>query len=195
MTLSHADLVTLAHSWLLGAGECGFAFTEPQMPRSSEMPDALGYRGNGFTILIECKTSRADFLADRKKPFRRMPSMGVGGLRYFMTPPGLVKPEELPAKWGLIYAYPSGQTRSVVNPPRPKTRAQLDALNAAVFVEHERNTAAEFCLLMSALRRVEIKGFWHVIESAFDVAPATDPQPLRVPLWDLPDELVLEGVS
>jgi len=34
-----------------------------------EIPDVIGF-GSGFSIVIECKVSRADFLQDKKKPHR-----------------------------------------------------------------------------------------------------------------------------
>lgn len=177
---THQDLVELAHRWLLGAGRCEFAFAEVGVPNCPEMPDAIGYMGNAFTVLVECKTSRADFFADAKKPFRKMPSLGLGGFRYFLVPAGLVKPDELPAKWGLIYAYPSGQTRGVVHP----LLMAHDKRKAFLFGQDERNTGAELRLLLAALRRVHLKGFWHVVEAAFYDVPGTEALPLREPVWD-----------
>ena len=69
----------------------------------AENPDVWGT--NGFhSTLIEVKTSRADFLRDRKKFFRQKQGekYACGNFRYFLTPAGLVKSEELPASWGLL---------------------------------------------------------------------------------------------
>lgn len=65
---------------------------------SGELPDALGFR-NGASCLIECKTSRADFLPDRKKRFRIDPKLGMGDWRFMLTPKGLVTVDELPTGW------------------------------------------------------------------------------------------------
>jgi len=65
-----------------------------------EIPDALGFASRKST-LIECKASRSDFLSDKKKSFRQKPDEGMGCLRYYLTPPGLVDPDELPENWGL----------------------------------------------------------------------------------------------
>jgi hypothetical protein len=70
-----------------------------------EIPDAIGWRSYE-SYLVECKTSRADFLADLKKPHRVNPDWGMGDRRYYMTPPDLVQPDELPEHWGLLWAYP-----------------------------------------------------------------------------------------
>ena len=44
---------------------------------SSEQPDVIGFN-NSQSILIECKTSRSDFRADKKKHFRIKPDIGMG---------------------------------------------------------------------------------------------------------------------
>jgi hypothetical protein len=67
-----------------------------------ERPDALLFNSSG-TFLVETKVTRQDFLNDRKKTFRAEPSQGVGKYRYYACPEGLIKPEELPERWGLIY--------------------------------------------------------------------------------------------
>lgn len=70
---------------------------------SGERPDAIGWR-DGISILIECKASHADFLADRKKPFRAETDnqQGMGDWRFYLCPPEIIKPEELPEGWGLL---------------------------------------------------------------------------------------------
>ena len=69
---------------------------------SGETPDVIGWKGRCRSVLIECKVSRADFLADREKPFRKDPSLGMGCERFYLTPAGLIRPAELPGKWGLL---------------------------------------------------------------------------------------------
>lgn len=96
---------------------CQFAIIEPAC--NGENPDVFGVR-HGYThdikvgtILLEAKTSRADFLGDKRKPHRVNPETGVGKWRYYICPEGLIKPEELPPKWGLIYALPSGKCKVI----------------------------------------------------------------------------------
>lgn len=67
-----------------------------------ERPDALLFNSGG-TYLIETKVTRTDFLNDAKKKFRADPTKGVGRYRYYACPEGLIAPEELPDRWGLIY--------------------------------------------------------------------------------------------
>jgi len=67
----------------------------------SERCDAILF-DSGSSYLIETKISRGDFLADFKKAHRQE-GCGIGNYRYYACPTGLIKPEELPEKWGLIY--------------------------------------------------------------------------------------------
>ena len=68
----------------------------------SETPDILGW-SCGYSIMIEVKVGRGDFLRDFKKPFRQICHTGVGEFRYYLCPTGLIKGVELPDKWGLLY--------------------------------------------------------------------------------------------
>lgn len=67
-----------------------------------ERVDAILF-STGSSYMIETKISRADFFADSSKDFRINPEKGVGRYRYYACPEGLILPEELPSKWGLIY--------------------------------------------------------------------------------------------
>lgn len=98
MSATHAELVDCARRWL--ARRCPVVATEV-VTAAGETPDAIGWRGY-TTVVIECKTSRSDFAADRQKFFRVRPEHGMGYQRYFMTPTGLVRPDEIPADWGLL---------------------------------------------------------------------------------------------
>ena len=111
----------------------------------SETPDAIGFDAGGFSTLIECKASRADFHADNKKYFRRSPETGMGHRRYFMAPVGLLKPEIMPDGWGLIEVYTktdSGRRK------RYETKA---ATHFPVI-----NERAQTGMLVSVMRRLEI---------------------------------------
>lgn len=103
--MTHAELVARAGAWLKIQG-CGIVFTE-LVTYAGEIPDAIGWRDMGAnSYLVECKASRSDFLADRKKPFRTEGTLALGRYRYYLCPPGMIKPEELPPKWGLLYCHP-----------------------------------------------------------------------------------------
>ena len=113
---------------------------------AQEIPDVLVMQSGAHSVLIECKVSRTDFLTDKDKFFRRQENYGMGDVRYYAAPVGLIKPEELPTGWGLLEVGPC-QTREVVKP------------------EHkEANKRKECLMLMSALRRLEISTAVFVIQ-------------------------------
>jgi len=106
------------------------------------MPDAIGWKRANHSVLVECKITRANFLADRGKPFRQKPEQGVGCERFYLTPPALVKPEELPAGWGLL-EFRRGRVEVV--------QASAKNLRTAAGLRYEMN------LLLASLRRVEVR--------------------------------------
>lgn len=66
-----------------------------------EQADVIGFRSQ-CSVVIESKVSRADFLVDQKKPHRT--DAGIGLYRFYICPPGMIRVDELPARWGLLYA-------------------------------------------------------------------------------------------
>lgn len=117
--MTHAELCQLAARWLRqpasrGGPGCAVALSEPRIGfLGGEIPDAIGFRlaePDTGSVVIECKTSRADFHADRKKKHRG--EAGMGQYRYFLCPEGLVDPVELPARWGLLVATRRGTVRA-----------------------------------------------------------------------------------
>jgi len=138
--MTHAQLVQKAVRWLRSY-RCGVVLSE-QACASGEMPDAIGWKQACHSVLVECKISRADFLADREKPFRQKPERGVGSERFYLTPPALIKIEELPPDWGLL-EYRRGHIEML----RPSAKNLL----TAVGFRYEMN------LLLASLRRVEVR--------------------------------------
>ncbi len=96
--ITHSELVAVAIKY--AQRRCPIVISE--VATTGEEPDVLGWTGSGSSVLFECKATRSDFLADRRKPYRANPEAGVGDFRYFFTPRGLVTRQELPAGWGLI---------------------------------------------------------------------------------------------
>ena len=138
--MTHTQLVEKAVRWLR-AYRCGVVLSE-QACVSGEMPDAIGWKQACHSVLVECKITRADFLADRAKPFRRKPEKGVGSERFYLTQPTLIKAEELPAGWGLLECH-----RGRVEIVRPSAKN----LRTATGFRYEMN------LLLASLRRVEVR--------------------------------------
>ena len=120
---------------------CGVVLSEPACA-SGEMPDAFGWKKKCHSVLVECKASRPDFLADRDKPFRQRPETGVGCERYYMAAKGLIRVEEIPAGWGLLEV--SGREVEKVKPSAKNLRSEMG-------VGYEMN------LLLASLRRVEVR--------------------------------------
>ncbi len=138
--MTHAQLVEQAVAWLRSY-RCGVILSE-QACISGEMPDAIGWKRASRSVLVECKVSRADFLADRDKPFRQKPDLGLGCERFYLTPPGLLEPKELAPGWGLLEV----RKRKV-----EMVRRSARDLRTAAGLAYEMN------LLLASLRRVEIR--------------------------------------
>jgi hypothetical protein len=137
--LTHKELVKKARAWLTNNQRCTVVMAELATTHNTETPDALGFFAfGGSSILVECKASRADFLADKNKVFRREAERGMGDQRYFMAPAGLVKPSEVPDSWGLLEAHDH----------------QIRVAKEAVFTAADKN--AEIVMLVSVLRRLEL---------------------------------------
>jgi hypothetical protein len=138
--MTHVQLVEKAVRWLRYY-RCGVVLSE-QACVSGEMPDAIGWKRACRSVLVECKVTRADFLADRTKPFRLKPEQGVGSERFYLTVAGLVRPEQLPEGWGLLEVR--GRGVEIVHPSAKNLRT-------AVGFSYEMN------LLLASLRRVEVR--------------------------------------
>lgn len=139
--MTHADLVKRAERWLRGTKHCGVVLSERRCGGAREVPDAIGWRASFWSILVECKATRSDFLKDRKKVFRMDPDSGMGQTRWFMVAPGVVKDlAELPDGWGLL-----------------EVRGRIKALREATQVGYNFQAARrELALLYSAMRRVQL---------------------------------------
>jgi hypothetical protein len=134
-TLTHADLVQRAAAWL--ASRRHAVVLMERSPRWVwESPDAFGVRSPGIVSVIECKTSRADFMRDAHKP-HAVSGMTMGDERWYMTPPGLLDPAGLPADHGLLEVH-SLQVRTVVKAtPRAVTVDQMRKALAFLY-DHRR---------------------------------------------------------
>jgi hypothetical protein len=60
-------------------------------------------------LAFEIKVSRGDFRQELKKPMKRRWALRYSNLFYFVAPPGLLKPEELPLEAGLMEPNAKGQ--------------------------------------------------------------------------------------
>ncbi len=138
----HAQLVKLAESWLRRSYRCGVILSE-QACSSGEVPDVIGWKGQCRSVVVECKVSRADFLADAQKPWRKDPDQALGCERLYLAPAGMIAPSELPAGWGLLECH-GRRVQLAVRPRRTSLRTPQGMM-------HEMN------LLLASLRRVEVR--------------------------------------
>jgi hypothetical protein len=138
--------VKLGRRYLLR--ECPVVISE--IAGGREEPDVIGFKHGGESLLIECKASRSDYLAEKKKPIhRRLPprfaalenrssSNGMGSRRYYLTPENLITADELPQGWGLLELM---KNKRIIGLRR----------GSALF---EKDAQAEINLLISTLRRM-----------------------------------------
>ena len=139
--MTHAGLVTKSVEWLRRNYRCGIVLAE-QACCSGEMPDAIGWKGKCQSVLIECKISRADFLADRNKPWRQNGDIALGSERFFMAPRGIIGTSELPVGWGLLELH-RGKVEMAA-----KSKKNLRSQTGLMY---------EMNLLLASLRRVEVR--------------------------------------
>lgn len=161
--MQHATLVQMGVRWL--GRQCSVVFYEAA-PARGEIPDVLGWSGSAST-LIECKVSRADFLRDRAKKSRMR--LGLGQRRYYLCPAGVLRPEDLPPKWGLLWAGKGSVT------------VQREARGFA-----KRNLTGEVQFLSAMLRRAQIRigtrplAEWLRGENRFEAVRGVSPNAARV---------------
>lgn len=145
--VTHDDLVMRAEKWLKSQN-CKVVIRDPFRTMNQEQPDTIGWR-DGVSILIEAKASRADFLADKKKWFRKYPEKGMGDWRFYICEPDVIRIEDLPEGWGLLYVT-------------PKTIKKVHGIPTNCNwhnCPHTPNKRAETVMLVSALRRLQIRGY------------------------------------
>lgn len=140
--MTHRELCLKAAKHLKNKGiqpfhKCRYVVCE--LERLGECPDAFGFGGSS-TQLIEVKVSRADFLSDKNKYWRKLPSYGIGSFRSYLCPEGIIKESDLPEKWGLIWLYENGD---IIEVRKPELQ--------------ESNHREEINLITSILRRENIK--------------------------------------
>ena len=134
---THDDLVELARRWLITRG-CNVVITE-MASNAGQEPDAIGWLGSGYSILIECKTSRADFFSDRNKGCNRA-DYSMGAYRFYLAPHGMIDVSDLPGGWGLL---------------APRGRRVAKQAESNYFENYKEDR--ELNILLSAMRRLKFK--------------------------------------
>jgi len=138
----HRRLCISSAKWLRKPGRirpvsCPYVAVE-LVTAGIESPDVFGWN-YWTTVLIEVKVSHSDFLADSKKHSRKHPEDGVGSFRYYCCPYGLIKEDEVPENWGLLW----------------ETEAGIISIKKAR--RQQTNSQAEVAILSSIMRREGVK--------------------------------------
>lgn len=120
---THESMVNHAASWLAARQKyegqkynylaCQMVLPEPHgysFGFGGAKPDVYGF--GLTTVNIECKVSRSDFLADLKKEHHHP----YGHYKIYACPKNMIKPDELPEKWGLLWFTDGGAGKLVVEP-------------------------------------------------------------------------------
>lgn len=103
----HKLLTEMGAKWIRQNGFDVIA-TEHSCEQNLEQPGVVAFRSN-CSAFIEVIANR-DCLADRKDHRR-----GLGVYRFYLCPEGVLTPDDLPPRWGLLYA----RGRSVVEIVKP----------------------------------------------------------------------------
>lgn len=149
--MTHSELVAEAMFWIsrrwrstsVGGHSIPYVTISEMSHSGSEFPDVIAFHDGRSSTLIECKISRADFRADKRKTHRAVPKLGMGKFRYYAAPKGIITEDDLPPGWGLL----------VINPESKDKRSRV-VVPSSEF--RERNHAAETSILLSFIRRFDI---------------------------------------
>ena len=142
--MTHSDLCALGAKYMQEKGLLRFqrpkyVVVEIQTMPGTPRPDIYGF-GGAITQQIEVKVGRGDFLKDRNKTHRQDPDSDVGELRSYLCQIGLIKPDEVPPGWGLLYCDTKNNIRVIKEPSI-----------------QESNMRAELTIISSVLRRVKVR--------------------------------------
>lgn len=145
----HDSLSSLGAKWLKRQGFPVVA-TELVSIGCREQADVIGFRSN-CSVVIESKVSRSDFFADLKKQHRL--TGGLGLYRFYLCPPDMIRPDELPERWGLLYAA-GKKVVEVVRPQGNIWPGNETAMETWDRFKHKPDLAAERSILFSISRRL-----------------------------------------
>ena len=166
----HDYLVQRARNWLVAGGGCRFAFAEFSTWFTRDIPDAIGFQENGLTVMVECKTSRSDFHADKRKASRQN-GKPLAHYQYYLCEKGVIVPNDLDGlesgDWGLLWIK-SSKAVSVKRYPKSHFYKKTE------WGQDEKYAAAEDYaryVMESALFRAEKKGLIPWLNRAFSNPP------------------------
>lgn len=126
---THDALIKKAKWWLLQRRGCVVATTERGgagwyfgINQGIEIADAIGWLPNHWSVLIECKTSKSDFIKDKEKTHRKRGQTSLGQERWYLAPAGIINKDDVPPTWGLLEIKGS----RVYQTKKPKVSKELN---------------------------------------------------------------------
>ena len=165
--VTHKELTFLGEQWLKKRG-AGVVMREiGAYTRNNENPDIIGWVSS-TSVLIECKKSRSDFLADKKKLFRRFPDKGMGDFRLYLCPEGIINPSDLPDNWGLLWY--DGKKIKPIHGMSKSYRITTWKCDKTKF---KKCLQSEHDMLYSGCRRLSIQGVFNQIYDSSSVITPT----------------------
>jgi len=173
--MSHNELIVRGKKWLFSrsGGKCKFVLKEMMALGNAEIPDLIGFNYY-HSILVECKTSRSDFHADKKKAVRNGQRVGVGERKYFLCEKEIIFSSDLPEHWGLLWIY--GKRIKVIE------RSTERKFNYHPEIENGKRLSHERDMMISALNRFQIR-----LGPDFEMINDMDWNP--TPLWSMKHEM------
>lgn len=126
----HHDLASRLSAWRREQGRITWENIELLVPRAEGGKQAV--RPDVFSLAAtydekrinpcvdEVKVSRADFLADVARPEKRNGYSQIAEVLYYVTPKGMIKPDEVPAECGLLVEVQEGQFTVAKRPKKRK---------------------------------------------------------------------------
>ena len=88
------------------------------------LPDVYATNGE-ISAIIEVKTSHSDYERDGAKYSLLKPDRAIGDFRYYLCPENIIKIDELPPYWGLLY-YKDGKIKKIRSAIRQPCDRTLD---------------------------------------------------------------------
>ncbi|WP_205504550.1 hypothetical protein [Rufibacter psychrotolerans] len=116
--MTHKDLVDIAYKWVLKEAGCPIAFRDfvSEHQPDEQYPDVIGLGSFGKSVAVKVDVSRHYYHQTISREIWQNPDKSMGRFRFLCVPTDLVKAEELPANWGLIYVGKDGKAACVHNP-------------------------------------------------------------------------------
>ena len=140
----HYELCELGAKWLKSRKNCE-RYETPWKYIAVELcvygcenPDIWAFNG-WSTIVVEVKTSRADFKNDAKKWWRQPghEQCIAGNYRYYLTPQNLLKAEELPKGVGLL-EWDGKKITRIIKATRQQVSNHADGIIMASILRREK---------------------------------------------------------